>query len=169
MDYTIKEYYINGSDLSLEKKLKECFRRFVLKSRPLETLVGKTIAETFSLADSYFDKILHNNLCFYTENAKRFVTFGFGRKWLDEGYTSDEIIVMTMGASINSSIQETKETLNLLKKTFNILQSRKNWPILWNQNRQWRGKALSKTMEKLGAKKLEGNLWIWNNQQQTFK
>lgn len=163
MDYTtILEYYINGSNPLLEKKLRECFRLFVLKSKPLEELWGRTIAETCRLADEYFSKFLYENHCFYTENVKRFVTFGYGQKWLDEGYDSNQIIVMTMGASLNSSKEETKETLNLLKQTFSILQSRNNWPILWNQNRQYRGKALSRTMEKFGAKRINGNLWIYD-------
>lgn len=164
MDYTlIREYYINGSNSPLEIKLRECFRSFIIKSRPLEFLWGKTLAETCDLADSYFSEKFRGQLCFYTENVQRFVVFGFGAKNLDEKTNfGDKIIVMIMGASLNRNKEETKETLSLLKETFNILQLRNNWPIVWNQNRQWKGKALSRIMEKFGAKKLEGNLWIYD-------
>lgn len=164
MDYTaIREYYINGQNLPLEKKLRECFRSFVLKSRPLEFLWGKTLVETCNLADDYFSRVFGGNLCFYTDDVKRFVVFGYGSKWLDAKHSlGEEIITMIMGASLNRNKDETKETLKLLKETFQILQQRNNWPIVWRQNRQWRGKALERIMKNFGAEKLE-SIWIWNS------
>lgn len=159
MDYTIKEYYINNSNPLLEEKIKECLAFFALKSRPLECLYGKTLGNTRILVDEYFQN-LGGNTVFYTEDVKRFVIFGRGNQWLEEPFDG-ESVVLIMGGSLNKNKEETKETLNLLVQTFNIMTKRTNLPIVWCQNRIWRGKALSRIMKNLGAKQLTEKLWIW--------
>lgn len=156
MDYTLKEYYINGSNPELEKELLSIWVETAFKKDPLPELSKKTIHEKFSAAYSYFGRYFSGNLCLYCDLG--FAVFGIGEKWLDENPKVPETpMVLIMGATCSKSLKDAHAAINLLKECFQILKN-KGWNnILWNINRETKKRPFERLLSKIGENK--GKYW----------
>lgn len=152
MDYTLKEYYINGSDPELEKELLSLWVENVFKKEPLPEFSQKTIHEKFSAAYNYFGRHFSGNLCLYCDLG--FAVFGIGGKWLDEDPQLKETpIVLIMGATRGKSLKDAFLAVRLLEECFKILKN-KGWKnILWNINRETKKRPFERLLSKIGENK----------------
>lgn len=157
MDYTIQEYYINGSDSTLERKLMNIWVNFCIKSPPLPQFEKKNLRETQNEAKKYFNENFRGNLCFF-DGESRFAMFGEGQKWLDHEileFRGQKTISLIMGATLNSSLREGYYSLKLLEECFRRLKEEyKYQKITWNQNRAHKQKPFEKMMKTLGGEKI---------------
>ena len=151
--------YINGENPLIEAKILECFRKFCYKSDPLPLLKGRTIKETNSKINTFFEQKLRGNLCFYDENVKGFAVFGDGQEWLDEKveeFSNKRVSVLIMGATHNESLSQAKLSLKILQESFKILKETYGYNVVaWNQNRGNKRKPFERILSTLGAEKIK--------------